>query len=98
MTPGPRTDVPAPKQSRAGRNLPAAIASAVVLLAAVAVSLATFDSFPFVFLAVLAVGVGIWEFRRAMSQRGIVLPHEPLHVGSANAIRVTTSGTNSASV
>ena len=88
MPPGPRTapDVPAPKQSRAGRDLPAAVVSAVVLLAAVAASLATFDSFPFVLLAAAAVAVGIWEFRGAMAQRGIVLPHEPLHVGSVGML------------
>ena len=94
MPPGPRTapDVPAPKQSRAGRDLPAAVASAVVLLAAVAASLATFDSFPFVLLAAAAVAVGIWEFRRAMAQRGIVLPHEPLHVGSVAMLVAAWSG------
>jgi phosphatidate cytidylyltransferase len=70
------------KQSRAGRNLPAAIASAVVLLAAVALSLATFDGFLFVVLAAAAVAVGLWEFRGAFAQRAIVVPHEPLHVGS----------------
>jgi phosphatidate cytidylyltransferase len=75
---------PAAKQkpSRAGRNLPAAIASAVVLLAAVALSLATFDGFLFVLLAAAAVAVGLWEFRGALAHRGIVLPSQPLHVGS----------------
>ncbi len=73
---------PAPNKSRAGRNLPAAVASAVVLLAAVALCLATFDAFPFVLLAVAAVAVGLWEFDRAMAARGIVVPREPLHVGS----------------
>ena len=74
---------PAPNKSRAGRDLPAAVASAVVLLAAVALCLATFDAFPFVLLAVAAVAVGLWEFDRAMAARGIVVPREPLHVGSA---------------
>lgn len=90
MTPGPPAgpDVPAPlpapaTRSRAGRNLPAAVGSAVVLLGAVAASLATFDAFPFVLLAVAAVAVGLWEFDHAMGERGIVLPVEPLHVGSA---------------
>ena len=94
MTSGPPTtaEPPAPRQSRAGRNLPAAIGSAVVLLAAVAASLATFDAFPFVVLAIAAVGVGIWEFRRALSSRGIVLPHEPLHVGSVAMLLAAWAG------
>jgi len=86
MTPTPTADTGAtasePKRSRAGRNLPAAIASAVLLLAAIAVSLATFDGFPFVVLAAAAMAVAIWEFRGALAHRDIVLPHEPLHVGS----------------
>jgi phosphatidate cytidylyltransferase len=85
MTSGPPAapDVPAPpKRNRAGRNLPAAIASAVVLLTAVGLCLATFDAFPFVLLAAAAVAVGIWEFQRAMAARGILVPREPLHVGS----------------
>jgi phosphatidate cytidylyltransferase len=74
---------PATKQNRAGRNLPAAVASAIVLLAAVALCLATFDAFPFVLLAVAAVSVGLWEFQRAMAARGIRAPQEPLYAGSA---------------
>ncbi len=76
------TSSPAPKASRAGRDLPAAVASAVVLLAAVAVCLATLDGFPFVFLAVAAVCLGIWELRRAFAHRGIVLALEPLVAGA----------------
>ena len=86
MTSGPPTapDAPAPaKRSRAGRNLPAAIGSAVVLLAAVAAALATFDAFPFVLLAYAAVAVALWEFERALRGNGIVLPRPPLYAGSA---------------
>jgi phosphatidate cytidylyltransferase len=82
--PPPAPDVPAePKRNRAGRNLPAAVASAVVLLGAVALSLSTFDAFPFVLLAIAAVAVGIWEFQRAMAARGILVPREPLYAGAA---------------
>ncbi len=70
------------KTSRAGRNLPAAIGSAVVLLTAIAVTLLTFDSFPFVFLVTAAILVGVWELRNAFAHRGIRLPYEPLLVGS----------------
>ena len=82
MTSSPGAATPAPKTSRAGRNLPAAIASAVVLLAAIAVCLATLDGFPFVFLATAAICVGIWELREALAAHGIALPFEPVVVGA----------------
>jgi phosphatidate cytidylyltransferase len=72
----------APRTSRAGRNLPAAVGSAVVLLALIAVCLATFDGFPFVFLAAAAVCVGVWELREAFAHREIEMPFEPLVVGA----------------
>jgi phosphatidate cytidylyltransferase len=76
---------PAPagkRPSRAGRNLPAAVASAVVLLVAIAVCLATFGGFPFVFLVTAAIWVGVWEMRQGLAARGIVLPWEPVLVGT----------------
>ena len=76
-------EAPEKKHSRAGRNLPAAIASAVVLLTAIAVCLATFDGFPFVFLVMLAIWGGIWEMRQGLATRGIVMPWEPVLVGTA---------------
>jgi phosphatidate cytidylyltransferase len=77
---------PAPRSSRAGRNLPAAVGSAVVLLVAVAVCLATFDGFPFVFLATAAICVGIWELRSALASRGIALPFEPVVAGAVGML------------
>jgi phosphatidate cytidylyltransferase len=73
---------PPPRTSRAGRDLPAAIGSAVVLLAAIFLCLVTLDGFPFVFLATAAVGVGVWELRRALANAGVELPVEPLYLGS----------------
>jgi phosphatidate cytidylyltransferase len=73
---------PAKRTGRAGRNLPAAIGSAVVLLAAVAACLATFDGFPFVFLAAAVICVGIWELGRGLSVAGVRLPFEPLYAGA----------------
>ena len=72
----------APSGGRAGRNLPAAIGSAVVLLAAIALCLATFDGFPFVFLATAAICVGIWELGRGLATAGVRLPVEPLYAGA----------------
>ncbi len=68
--------------SRAGRNLPAAIGSAVVLLAAIGLTLATLDGFPFVFLVTAAICVGIWELGRGLSAAGVRLPVEPLYPGA----------------
>jgi phosphatidate cytidylyltransferase len=77
---------PAPEEkrpSRAGRDLPAAIGSAVVLLMAIGLCLATLDGFPFVFLVTAAIWVGVWEIRQGLAARGIVLPWEPVLVGTA---------------
>jgi phosphatidate cytidylyltransferase len=82
--PGAASSVPPteePRKSRAGRNLPAAVGSAVVLLAAIALCLVTFDGFPFVFLVTAAIGVGVWELWRALRTRGVHLPLEPLLAG-----------------
>jgi phosphatidate cytidylyltransferase len=80
MTTPPGATVP-PK-SRAGRNLPAAIGSAVVLLILIALCLVTLDGFPFVFLVSAAIGVGIWELRNALATVGTRLPFEPLLAGA----------------
>jgi phosphatidate cytidylyltransferase len=79
----PPTGATAPRTSRAGRNLPAAIGSAVVLLVLIGICLATFDGFPFVFLVTAAIGIGIWELRNALATREVRLPFEPLLVGAA---------------
>jgi phosphatidate cytidylyltransferase len=81
-TGAPESSAPEPRKSRAGRNLPAAVGSAVVLLAAVALCLSTFDGFPFVFLAAAVICVGIWELTGALAQRGVQVPTEPLYVGA----------------
>jgi phosphatidate cytidylyltransferase len=79
--PGPPPSVPPPKQSRAGRDLPAAIASGVGLLLLIGLCLATFDGFPFVFLVTAAIGIAVWEFRRAFALADIALPYLPLQAG-----------------
>jgi phosphatidate cytidylyltransferase len=73
---------PATSPGRAGRNLPAAVGSAVVLLGAVFGCLATFDGFPFVFLATAAICVGVWELGRGLSQVEVRLPVEPVYLGA----------------
>jgi len=65
---------------RAGRNLPAAIGSAVVLLSLVAGTL-YFWKTAFVLVVAGAMVVGIWEMRRGLLSKDIDLPEQPLMVG-----------------
>ncbi|MCD4524802.1 phosphatidate cytidylyltransferase [Nocardioides sp. cx-173] len=76
--------MPAPQKDhgRAGRDLRAAVGSAVVLLAAIALSL-LFWKPAFMAIVVIAVVVAIWELRRGLSAKGIDIPEEPLMVGGA---------------
>jgi phosphatidate cytidylyltransferase len=66
---------------RAGRNLPAAIASGVVLLALIGASL-YFWKAAFVGVVAAAILVGVWEMRQAFAAKGITVPFEPLAVGT----------------
>ncbi|TIC88154.1 phosphatidate cytidylyltransferase [Nocardioides sp. GY 10113] len=87
---GPLTTDPAPPtkdHGRAGRDLKAAIASAVVLLAAIAGSL-LFWKPAFMVLVVAAVVVAVWELRRGMLAQGIDLPEQPLMVGGVTMVVV----------
>ncbi|MGD9959817.1 phosphatidate cytidylyltransferase [Nocardioides sp.] len=74
--------VPAPQQNhgRAGRDLPAAIGSAVVLLSAIALSL-FFWKTAFMFIVAAAVVVAVWELRKGFLAKGIDLPEQPLMAG-----------------
>jgi phosphatidate cytidylyltransferase len=71
---------PAPT-GRAGRNLPAAIGSAIVLLALIGGSL-FFWKPAFVVLVTAAILLGVWELKQALAEKGIALPFEPLVVGA----------------
>ena len=65
---------------RAGRDLPASIASAIVLLAAIAVSLAFWKT-AFMFIVAAAVVVAIWELHRGLMAKDIDVPEQPLMIG-----------------
>jgi phosphatidate cytidylyltransferase len=65
---------------RAGRDLPASIGSAIVLLAAIAVSLAFWKT-AFMFIVAAAVVVAIWELHRGLMARDIDVPEQPLMIG-----------------
>jgi len=78
--PGTQAPVPVKDHGRAGRNLPAAVASAVVLLGAIAASL-LFWKTAFMVIVAIAVVVAVWELRRALLGTGADLPEQPLMVG-----------------
>lgn len=72
---------PAPTGGRAGRNLPAAVGSAVVLLALIGGSL-FFWKPAFVIVVAAAILLGIWELKQALAEKGISMPFEPVMVGA----------------
>jgi phosphatidate cytidylyltransferase len=65
---------------RAGRDLRAAFASAIVLLVAIALSL-LFWKTAFMFIVAAAVVVAIWEMHKGLQARDIDIPQEPLMLG-----------------
>src|SRR5687767_9542005 len=80
QTPEAPAPAPAPKKSRAGRNLPAAIASAVVLIVAILASL-LFWKTAFMGIVAAAVIVALWEMDQGFKAKQINLPQEPLMLG-----------------
>jgi len=78
---------PAKDHGRAGRDLPAAIGSAVVLLGAIALSL-LFWKPAFIVIVAVAIVVAVWELGKGLSAQDIDLPEQPLMVGSVVMIVV----------
>jgi phosphatidate cytidylyltransferase len=73
------------RTSRAGRNLPLAIAVGVGLLGVVLLSLFVRKDL-FLVLAVVACGAALWELAQAFARRGIRLPLPPLLVGTVGIL------------
>ncbi|WP_052047193.1 phosphatidate cytidylyltransferase [Arcanobacterium sp. S3PF19] len=71
---------PARTTSKAGRNLPAAVGTAVVLLTVFALSLVVRIEI-FVALAVVFLGIGLWEYAGAVMAREIRIAFLPLLAG-----------------
>jgi phosphatidate cytidylyltransferase len=71
---------PAKDHGRAGRDLKAAIGSAVVLLAAIGLSL-FFWKPAFMVIVAAAVCVAIWELHRGLGAKAIDIPEQPLMLG-----------------
>lgn len=86
-TPPPTAGTPTKDHGRAGRDLPAAIASAVVLLSLVAGTL-YFWKTAFIAVVAVAIIIGIWELGRALRLRGVDVPEQPLMVGAVVMIVV----------
>lgn len=80
MTTTPPAAPPVKDHGRAGRNLPAAVGSAVVLLGCIAASLAFYKT-AFLLIVALAVVVAVWELHQGFQAKDIDLPEQPLMVG-----------------
>ncbi|HSU01029.1 MAG TPA: phosphatidate cytidylyltransferase [Nocardioides sp.] len=65
---------------RAGRDLPTAIASALVLVGAILLSL-LFWKTAFMAIVAVAVVVAIWELHKGLGAKGIDIPEQPLMLG-----------------
>ncbi len=76
----PDSPAKAEQQSRAGRNLPAAIAVGLSLGGMVIASLFLVKDV-FVAVIVIALGIGLWELARAFAKAGIVIPFLPILTG-----------------
>ena len=74
------TQEPARDHGRAGRDLPVAVASGLVLLIAIGASLAFWKT-AFLVIVAGAVVVAVWELRQGLLARDIDLPEQPLMVG-----------------
>ena len=81
---------PAPEQKdhgRAGRDLRAAVTSAVLLLLMIGGAL-FFAKTAFVLVVAGAVVVAIWELHRGLEAKGIDIPEQPLMVGGVVMVAV----------
>jgi phosphatidate cytidylyltransferase len=86
-TPAGAASAPQKNHGRAGRDLPAAVGSAVVLLGAIALSLALWKT-AFMLIVATAVVVAVWELGKGFSAKGIDLPEQPLMLGGVVMVGV----------
>lgn len=97
LTPPPtRNRPPLPSTGRAGRNLPAALGVAAVLIGVVLACLLV-DKVLFVLLVVVAVCGALWELAGAFARKDIRLPLAPLWIGTVGvAVSAWTIGAEAA--
>ncbi len=74
-----------PTRSRAGRNLPAAIAVGVGLAVVIIASLAFYKAL-FLIVVAAAIGIGLWELGNALAHREIRTPVPLMIVGSTGML------------
>ena len=74
---------PAAPTSRAGRNLPVAIATGVALGGVAAGSLAL-HAVAFLVVICVAMVVAVWEMRQALSEGGLYAPFAPVAIGAVS--------------
>ncbi|WP_075888462.1 phosphatidate cytidylyltransferase [Actinomyces provencensis] len=86
LRPGPTQDhAPLPASGRAGRNLPAAVTTAVVLLGALAGGLVYWTP-GFVALVVILCLMATWELGGAFARTGTSVTMPPLYVGTVGIL------------
>ena len=97
LTPPPTCNrPPLPSTGRAGRNLPAALGVAAVLIGVVLACLLV-DKVLFVLLVVVAVCGALWELAGAFARKDIRLPLAPLWIGTVGvAVSAWTIGAEAA--
>jgi phosphatidate cytidylyltransferase len=78
---GADAELPAPKMSRAGRDLPAAIAVGVGLVVLIAASLTLFKH-SFVAVVVISMALGIGELKKALATAGVAMTALPVQLGA----------------
>ncbi len=97
-SPGPPSDEPVPGRpyptpaqrkdhGRAGRDLRAAVASAVLLLGLVGGTLVVVKP-AFMLVVVAAVAVAVWELHRGLLAKGIDIPEQPIMIGGGAMVVV----------
>ncbi len=74
-----------PSSSRAGRDLPAAVTVAVILIGVVVASLAVVKT-GFLVVVSAAILIGLWELGRALALNGTWIPSVPVAVGALGMI------------
>ncbi len=80
-------NLPPKDHGRAGRDLPAAVGSAVVLVGAILLSL-FFWKTAFMGIVAVAVAVAVWELHRGLSAKDVDIPEQPLMVGGVAMVVV----------
>lgn len=86
LSPPPtQNHAPLPSTGRAGRNLPAAVGVAAVLIGAVLASL-LINRVAFAFLATIAVCAALWELAGALARKNIRIPLLPLWIGTIGVV------------